>query len=97
MAEETKLTLKVGVIASFVAALVVFMLTTLWSHNGDISRLHANQIIVMKSVEKLEAATNLIPARLASIDMQLTYIGIAQGVHKKVSIDNNKLLKEVDK
>jgi hypothetical protein len=93
MAEETKFTLKIGVIASFIAALVVFMLSCLWQHNGDISRLQTNQTMVMKNMEKMDAAVDQIPARLASIDAQLYYLGAKQAVHSKVSRDNNKLLR----
>jgi hypothetical protein len=93
MAEETKFTLKIGIIASFVAALVVFMLSCLWDHNAKISGLHTNQIAVMKNLEKMDAAVDKIPERLASIDAQLLYIGKAQGLHSRVSIDNNKILR----
>jgi hypothetical protein len=87
--EESKFTLKIGVIASFIAALVVFILSTLWGHNTAISRLDTNQAAVMKTLEKMDT----IPEKLASIDMQLIYISKAQGLHSQISVDNNKLLK----
>jgi glutamate synthase domain-containing protein 1 len=93
MAEETKFTLKIGVIASFIAALVVFMLSCLWQHNGDISRLQTNQITVMRNQEKMDAAVDKIPERLASIEANVAQLVRTQVVHSKVSYDNNKMLR----
>jgi hypothetical protein len=94
MADETKFTLKISIVASFISAIVVFILTVLWVHNTDISKLQTNQMVVMKNVEKMDLAIDKIPERLASIDIQLLYISQAQNIHSKVSTDNNKMLKK---
>ena len=67
MAEETKLTLKVGIIASLVAAIVMFILQALWGHQTDISVLKTNQAMVMKTIDSLQE----VPADLASIKVML--------------------------
>jgi hypothetical protein len=93
MSDETKVTMKIGVIAAGVASLIVFVLSVLWAHNGDISMLKANQQIVMQSIVKLDAAVDKIPERLASIDAQLVFISGSQRYHTGISVSNNKLLK----
>jgi glutamate synthase domain-containing protein 1 len=92
--DETKVTLKVGMIASIVAALVIFILNTLWVHNGDITALKTNQLANMKNIEKVECAIEKIPAELAAINMQLSYMSGTQKVHAKVSKENNIMLKK---
>ena len=87
--QETKLTLKVGVIASFVAAFVVFILQALWGHQTDITTLKANQVHVMDTLVKVE----MIPAELSRINEQLRMMSQFQIGHKDVSERNLKLLK----
>ena len=65
MAEESKLTLKIGVIASFIAAIVIFVLNSLWIHQTDIAMLKTNQCAIMKTIEKLDG----VPADLARIEV----------------------------
>lgn len=65
MAEETRLTLKIGVIASFIAAIVIFVLNSLWMHQTDIAMLKTNQCAIMKTVEKLDA----VPSDLAKLEV----------------------------
>ena len=67
MAEETKLTLKVGVITSFVAALVMFILTALWGHQTDISILKTNQLMVLKTIDGLQ----IVPGDLAYLKVMM--------------------------
>ena len=67
MAEETKLTLKVGVITSFVAALVMFILTALWGHQTDISILKTNQLMVLKTIDGLQT----VPGDLAYLKVMM--------------------------
>ena len=64
MAEESKLTLKIGVIASFIAAIVIFVLNSLWIHQTDIAMLKTNQCAIMKTIEKLDS----VPSDLARIE-----------------------------
>jgi cell division protein FtsB len=93
MAEETKFTLKIGIIASFVAALVVFMLSCLWDHNGKISTLQANQTVVIKNMDKMDIAIDKIPERLASIEANVNQLVRGQGLHSRISKENNVMLK----
>jgi Tfp pilus assembly protein PilN len=93
MADESKLTFRVVLVATLVSTLVVFMLGCLFKHSADISVLQTNQMIVMKTVEKLDAAIDKIPERLASIDAQLYYMTKTQQVHSKVSKENNQMLR----
>ena len=90
MAEETKLTLKIGIIASFVAAFVIFILQALWVHQTDITTLKANQAHVMISIAKLES----IPSELARMNEQLRMMTQVQIIHKGVSETNLKILKQ---
>ena len=87
--EETKLTLKVGVIASFVAAFVVFILSCLWGHQIDITTLKAEQVHNKEALIKLE----MIPTELARINEQLRSLATTQIVHRNVSETNLKMLK----
>ena len=68
MAEETKLTLKVGAIASLVAAVVVFILTALWGHQTDITILKTNQAMVLKTIDSLQT----VPSDLAYLKIMMT-------------------------
>lgn len=65
--EADKITLKVGIIASIVSALVLFVMTALWSHETSITRLDTNQIVVMKHITSYET----IPVQLARIQTLL--------------------------
>ena len=65
--ETDKITLKVGIIASFVSAFVLFIMTALWSHESAITRLDTNQQAVMKHMVGYET----IPAQLARIQTLL--------------------------
>jgi hypothetical protein len=93
-ADETKVTLKVGIIAAGVAALVMFMLNVLWVHNGDINILKTNQIAVMKNLDKVDSAMCKIDEKLASIDVRLAFMGGKQETHARISKDNNAILKK---
>jgi hypothetical protein len=93
MSDESRVTVKVGIIAAGVASFIIFIFNVLWIHNGDISTLKANQTIVMQNIIKLDASVDKIPERLASIDTQLAFISGSQKFHTKISVDNNKLLK----
>jgi energy-converting hydrogenase Eha subunit B len=86
---ESKLTLKVGVIASFVAALVIFILSTLQGHQNDIATLKANQAHVMVTLTKMET----IPAELAKMTEQIRMMTQVQIVHKGISETNLRILK----
>lgn len=67
MAEESKLTLKIGVIASFIAAIVIFVLQSLWMHQTDIAILKTNQVSIIRTIEKLDK----VPADLARMEVLL--------------------------
>lgn len=61
--EVDKMTVKVTIIASGVAALILFLLTALWGHQTDITLLKTNQVAVMKTVESYTG----VPAQLSRI------------------------------
>ena len=67
MAEETKLTRKVGAVVSFVAAFIVFTLTALWGHQTDITILKTNQLIVLKTIDSLQ----VVPGDLAYLKIMM--------------------------
>ena len=54
MADETKITLKMGAIASCIGALVMFIMGCLYSHQTDITILKTNYIHVTSQLDKIE-------------------------------------------
>ena len=54
MADETKITLKMGAIASCIGALVMFVMGCLYSHQTDITILKTNYIHVTSKLDKIE-------------------------------------------
>ena len=84
MAEETKLTLKVGVITSFVAALVMFILTALWGHQTDISILKTNQLMVLKTIDSLQTVPgDLAYLKVMMIDNKEEHVLIMKRLEKR--------------
>lgn len=65
--EMDKVTFKATVLASLISAIFLFILSTLWIHNGDIRTLQTNQAAAMKHIEGYES----IPAQLARIEEML--------------------------
>jgi hypothetical protein len=90
VADETKLTIKVGLLASFVAAFVIFILQALWGHQTEITTIKTNQLHVMNTMVKMET----IPAELARINEQMRMMTQVQIIHKGVSETNLKILKQ---
>jgi len=54
MADETKITLKMGAIASCIGALVMFVMGCLYSHQTDITILKTNYLHVTSKLDKIE-------------------------------------------
>lgn len=54
MADETKITLKVGVIAGGIASLIVMIMTCLWNYHGRITTIEANYTHVATTLNKIE-------------------------------------------
>lgn len=54
MAEETKITLKMGLIASGVAALIVMVMTCLWNYHGRLTVLETNYNHVASTLTKMD-------------------------------------------
>lgn len=54
MADETKITLKVGVIAGGIAALVVMVMSCLWNYHGRLSVLETNYSHVATTLTKID-------------------------------------------
>lgn len=50
---ETKITLKAGLLITLICSIIVFVLSTLWMHQTDITLLKANQVNVMRTLESL--------------------------------------------
>jgi len=81
---ETHMTLKVGVIASFVAALVMFMLTALWGHQTDISILKTNQLMVLKTIDILQTVPgDLAYLKTMMIDNKEEHIVLMKKLEKR--------------
>jgi hypothetical protein len=91
MAEEQKLTLKVSIIASGVAALIVMMGGALWSHQTDIATIRANQNQFQAAIIRLQE----VPERLTKIEGQIELLSAVQGIHRDVSNKNFKMLKGI--
>ena len=54
MADETKITLKMGAIASCIGALVMFVMGCLYSHQTDITVLKTNYLHVTSKLDRIE-------------------------------------------
>ena len=54
MADETKITLKMGAIASCIGALVMFAMGCLYSHQTDITVLKTNYLHVTSKLDRIE-------------------------------------------
>lgn len=65
--DETKVTLKLGVIVSLISALVLFVLTNLWIHQTDITVLKTNQVMVLQTLVELRT----VPTKLGEISIQM--------------------------
>lgn len=77
-AEETKFTLKIGVIVSIVSALVIFVLTNLWLHQTDITILKTNQAMVLQTLGELK----IVPSKLAEINVMLNNMDASLKDHR---------------
>lgn len=60
MADETKITLKMGAIASLVGGLVMFIMGCLYSHQTDITVLKTNYLHVTSKLDRIEITVNEI-------------------------------------
>lgn len=65
--EVNKVTVKITLIISLVATLILFLLNTLWGHQTAITVLETNQAAVMKTVETYTT----VPAQLSRISALL--------------------------
>jgi len=54
MAEETKITLKMGLIASAAAALIVMVMSCLWNYHGRLTVLETNYNHVASTLTKMD-------------------------------------------
>lgn len=60
MADETKITLKMGIIASLVGGIVMFIMGCLWNHQTDITILKTDYHHVFKKLDSIETLTQQI-------------------------------------
>lgn len=90
---ETKLTLKMGVIASLVGALVIFTMQMLWGHQIAITKLQTNQEAVMLTL----ASMDRVPIELAIMNERLDTVAKLQMTHLAITDDSNKLLKKKER
>ena len=75
MAEETKITLKVGIIITFISSIIIFIMSCLWSYNSRLTALETNYINLVEKLNKID--TNVETIR----DSQ--FIGIHNEINKK--------------
>jgi hypothetical protein len=71
---ETKITMKVGLIAAGVSALIIFILNTLWVHSGDIVTLKTNQVTNIQNVAKMEITMEKVQIELSAMNANLVFI-----------------------
>lgn len=62
MAEETKFTLKIGLIASLVAGIIAFFGTTLFNHHGRLTALEINYGHTTATLQRMEKTLDDIRA-----------------------------------
>ena len=55
MAQETKVTLGMGVIATLVSALMIFVLGCLWNQHGRITVVEAQQLGISEKLSKVDS------------------------------------------
>lgn len=60
MADETKITLKIGIIASGIATLILFVFGCLWDHQSKITVLGVNQSHIMKRMDKIDDIADVV-------------------------------------
>jgi hypothetical protein len=60
LADETKLTFKMGIIATLVAGIVVFIMNCLWSHQTDITILKTNYIHTSSTLQDIKLVVDRI-------------------------------------
>ena len=60
MADETKITLKMGVIAAGIASLVVIVMTCLWNYHGRLTVLETNYSHVATTLMKMDSTLDEI-------------------------------------
>ena len=65
--ESVKITLTQGIVGSVITTIVVFILTTIWMHQVDITLLKTNQVHVMATILKLDT----VPADIAVMKVKL--------------------------
>lgn len=54
MAEETRFTLKIGLIASLIAGVIAFFGSTLFSHHGRLTTLEVNYGHTISTLQRME-------------------------------------------
>lgn len=79
VSDETKITLKMGIIASIVASVLIFILTSLWVHQTDITLLKTNQGHVLSTLQELKA----MPSQMAVLNAQIGNIASNLEEHRK--------------
>jgi hypothetical protein len=60
VADETKITLKMGVIAAGIASLVVIVMTCLWNYHGRLTVLETNYSHVATTLTKIDTTVDEI-------------------------------------
>ena len=90
MSDETKITLKMGIIASAVSSFLIFVLSVLWIHQTDITLLKTNQVSVLKMMEKMST----MPEEIAKLNVRVEFLIDNQQVHKDISARNYSILKD---
>lgn len=52
--EETKITLKIGIIATTVTSILIFIISCLWSYNSRLTSLEINYINLNEKLNKID-------------------------------------------
>lgn len=87
---ESKITVGSGIILSLIVGIILTGASVLFNHSSRIAVAEASILSNYKLIQGLAS----VPEKLGRIEEQLKYIQDMQVVHKNVSFDNNKRLKE---
>lgn len=68
---------------------MVFVFSTLWLHQIEITTLRTNQQHVLTAVAKLES----VPAQLMRVNTQLEYLAQLQAGNREILNQNQKMLR----
>lgn len=83
--EDTKITLKAGVLISLITSLAVFLFTVVWMHQTDITLLKTNQNHILKVIDDLKtvpAALQVLGVKIDTLDTNLKEHRLGKGENR---------------